>query len=199
MGVDPNKEAAVTIPKRPPTRRRWARWLATPAAVLLLIAATRDVGIPPRPGPPPGAAAPFDHLVGEWSGAGGLLGRPARFEMRWSVGAAPGVYRLYFSNGFVDQGAGPDAEIQPVLTADALYRQAPDGSVSGTWFDTRGVRIELVGTTSPTELRIAWTAPTENGVTLYRIDGEGGGVEVVDSVQAGDGWREFGRAHYTRR
>jgi hypothetical protein len=141
-------------------------------------------------------AEPFDRLLGAWSGDGTLLGRPARFEMSWSAGAAPDVYRLSFSNGFVDSAAPSESAVQPVLSAEALYWQRPDGGVEGTWFDTRGVRINLEGTAAGNDLRITWAAPTENGVTLYRLVADG--VEVVDSVQTADGWREFGRAHYRR-
>ena len=193
-------------PSHPRSSRSTATLGVAAAAILLagvaqftgvtqLFGATSQ-GIPSASARTPDAD-PFDQLLGEWSGEGTLLGRPARFEMSWRSGAVPGVYRLSFSNGFVDPAAPADSPAQPVLSAEALYQQHSDGTVEGTWFDTRGVRIELEGEAQDRELRITWTAPTENGVTLYRVVADG--VEVIDSVQAASGWREFGRAHYRRR
>lgn len=169
--------------------------LAQFTGVAQLFGATRQ-GTPSISSRTP-AADPFDQLLGEWTGEGTLLGRPARFEMSWRSGTVPGVYALSFSNGFVDPAAPTGSPVQPVLSAEALYQQRPDGTVHGTWFDTRGVRIDLEGEAQDRELRITWTAPTENGVTLYRVVADG--VEVIDSVQAASGWREFGRAQYRRR
>jgi hypothetical protein len=122
-----------------------------------------------------------------------LMGRQAAFAMTWTPTDVPGVHTLAFSNAFVAE----DGTRTPALGAHALYRAAADGTVSGVWFDTRGVRIELEGVADADRLRIEWAAPSEAGVTVYVWAGEGR-VEVVDSVRAEGGMRQFGRAGYTR-
>lgn len=164
---------------------------AAPALTALL--ALLGAGPPSGAGPSHDGIATtvLDSLVGSWSGEGTLLGRSAAFHMTWAAAGPPGVYFLTFRNAF----RAEDGAETPVLTASALYRVAEDTSVEGSWFDSRGIRIELSGEAGPRRLRIEWSAPSESGVTVYDWLG-GGVVEVVDSVRAAPGLREFGAARY---
>ncbi|NNE06711.1 MAG: hypothetical protein HKN15_13400, partial [Xanthomonadales bacterium] len=102
--------------------------------------------------------------------------------------------RLEFSNSMRgSDGAGFE------FRAHGYYRPGEDGVISGTWLDSRGVRLPLSGT-SPDDftLRIEWgSAETEQGRTEYRIDGDR--LQVVDEVLLPDGaWRVFGRSELQR-
>ncbi|MGE0552607.1 MAG: hypothetical protein AB7R55_04170 [Gemmatimonadales bacterium] len=124
-------------------------------------------------------ADPFDHLAGAWQGDGTLFGRRATFRMEWAI--KPGGFAvLSFSNGALD--------------AAAVYRRAGDSS--GAWLDTRGQQLSISWTVGDSSLISIWSG-SETGRTVYRWIGRNE-VEVVDSVQAGGGWREFGRARYRR-
>ena len=134
-----------------------------------------------------------DWLVGKWIGTGTLLGRQALFTMDWST-AKPGAHlRLEFGNAFLDTAG----RAQPLMAATALYLVQPDRTLTGSWYDSRGKVLTLRGTQGDSTLAIEWQAPEERGRTIYRLVQQGV-VEVIDSVETRQGWREFGRALHRR-
>lgn len=133
----------------------------------------------------------FERLRGEWRGEGTLLGRTARFTMRWQH--RDGFALLTFANAFVDTAG----VVTPVLNAAAVYRTSP-AQPEAVWLDSRGTRVEIRWEGSDTALVSYWTAPTERGRTTYRVR-SADELEVVDEVLSGErGWRPFGSARYVR-
>ena len=166
--------------------------------LILALAAPAPGGPPRLAEPDPGGVADvarvFERLEGDWAGEGTLLGRPARFTMRWTRVLEGRFARLEFTNAFAaETGSDPT----PVLSAVAHYPLADAGPGRGWWFDSRGEKLALEVAPSDSELRVRWEGPGESGVTVYRIEGDG--VVAVDSVAGADGPREFGRAAYVRR
>lgn len=140
------------------------------------------------------AARVFDGLEGEWRGEGTLLGRPARFTMRWTRVLEGRFARLEFANAFA---GGDGTEATPVLSAVAHYPLHGPAPRNGWWFDSRGERISLEVSPTDSSLLVDWASHTERGRTVYHPLGDS--IVVVDSVLAEGGYREFGRATYRRR
>lgn len=160
------------------------RTLLLPCLLLLAAGTARPIDVGAQD-----AAAVFEQLEGTWAGPGTLFGQPAAFTMRWDV--SEGLASLHFTNALVDA----DGTETPVLSAAAVYRI--DGEPTGVWLDSRGERVELTWTVADRALVVDWRASTESGRTTYRpVDRDG--VEVVDEVAAGDGWRVFGTALHAR-
>lgn len=140
------------------------------------------------------AGVVFEALEGEWTGGGMLLGRQARFAMRWTRVLEGRFARLEFSNAFAGEAGAPDT---PVLSAIAHYPLEGPAPRDGWWFDSRGGKLELEIRPGASGLDVGWASSTERGRTVYRPLGDS--VVVVDSVFTESGAREFGRATYRRR
>jgi hypothetical protein len=134
----------------------------------------------------------FSALHGAWEGTGTLLGRPARFEMRWEV-VGSGFVRLEFSNSWV----GEDGEGIPVLSSQAAYFLEGSTGV-GVWIDDRPQRIVLDVSVTDSSVVSLWTAEAEEGRTEYLVQSDDV-VLVRDFVFAGDSERLFAEAEYRRR
>jgi hypothetical protein len=133
-------------------------------------------------------------LAGNWQGAGEVRGMPSKQEMRWESVLDGRFLRLSFDNRMT----APDGK-EWRFQADAYYRIQADGTIAGTWFDSRGVSFPLEGTAEPGgAMTILWgTADTELGRSSYRITEAG--LDVTDEVQGPDGtWRTFGRSMLNR-
>lgn len=135
-------------------------------------------------------AAVFEGLSGDWRGTGRLMGREARFDMRWEHRGDLAI--LTFRSAFV---AADGAETE-VLSAAALYRTSED-TPEGVWLDSRGVRVEISWRATDGTLVATWTAPDEVGRTTYRVL-SASELEVVDEVRDDGGWRTFATALYRR-
>jgi hypothetical protein len=80
-----------------------------------------------------------------------------------------------------------------------LYRVTKDGSVTGQWFDSRGVSLPLAGRSDGDAMVIDWGVETspERGRSTYRL--VDGALEVTDEVYGKDGsLAVFGRTRLTR-
>ena len=163
------------------TARR-ALFAALPAAVLTAFLSA----------PLTGQVAPvvFDRLAGEWQGEGTLMGRNARFDMRWQ--RRDSFAFLSFTNTFVDSAGA----VTPVLSAGAVYRVATERP-EGVWLDSRGVRIEIRWSATDSMLVADWSSPDESGRTTYRVV-SGDTVGVVDMVMRDGALRMFATALYRR-
>ena len=132
-------------------------------------------------------------FIGAWEGQGDLFGSEATFSMKWEWVLGQQFVRLTFENRM----QGPDG-VERTLQAQAFYRPVGEGRLEGTWFDSRGMVLPLVGSTEPTTLTTLWGTPaTEQGRTVYRLLDEGL-IEVEDFVLKGDQWHKFGQAIYRR-
>ena len=135
----------------------------------------------------------FDLLVGKWEGQGKLFGVEASFNMTWTWVLSRQFLRLSFQNSF----PGRDGQ-ERVLRARGFYRYKEDGSVDGTWLDSRGELLPLRGNVQKGRLDIKWGTPkTEVGRTVYRIL-DNDHVQVLDYVLKDGEWEQFGLAHYKR-
>lgn len=84
--------------------------------------------------------------------------------------------------------------------ADAFYRLQEDGSISGHWFDLRGISLPLVGRVDGDAMLVDWgnEASAERGRSTYRLVAEA--LEVIDEVYGKDGTLDvFGLTRLTRQ
>ena len=135
----------------------------------------------------------IDDMIGAWVGSGTLFGADAAFAMTWEWALGERFVRLTFQNKVEGADGGPR-----VLDAEAFYRPMGAGRFEGTWFDTRGMVLQLIGTAEERTLTTLWGSPeTEEGRTVYRLL-EDNRLEVEDWVLSGGQWRQFGHAAYRR-
>ena len=127
----------------------------------------------------------------EWNGEGQLMGSSATFKMKWSSVLNDNFYQLNFENRRYDN----DKEIQ--FTAIGLYRVEAQ-SISGTWFDSRGISFPLVGTVNDSSMVIQWGSPdNEMGKTIYELINTSE-LKVKDFILKDDNEIQFGTATYQK-
>ena len=132
-------------------------------------------------------------FIGAWEGRGDLFGSDAAFSMKWDWVLGQQFVRLTFENRM----QGPN-DVDRTLQAQAFYKPVGAGQLEGTWFDSRGIVLPLLGSIEPTTLTTLWGTPaTEQGRTVYRLLDEGQ-IKVEDFVLKGDQWHKFGQAIYRR-
>ena len=134
-------------------------------------------------------------LVGDWQGEGTTSDMPSKQRLHWESILDGKFVRLTLDNRMTT----PDGK-EWHFQAQAFYRVQPDGSITGTWFDSRGLTFPLNGRADDSGvLTIDWGSDdTERGLSRYRIaDGK---LEVTDEVQDKDGTiRVFGRSTLERQ
>ena len=135
----------------------------------------------------------FDRLAGAWRGAGEVNRMSADMRMQWETVLDGQFRRLSMENRMTGK-SGESLRFE----AQAYYRIAKDGSISGMWFDSRGYSLPLSGRVDGDVLTVEWgTAEIERGRSSYRLAGDA--LEVVDEVYAKDGTLNvFGRTRLTR-
>ena len=138
-----------------------------------------------------GQRKPIDRLRGTWTGKGRLFGAEATFSMVWRTVLEGKFMRLIFENRVPVAGGG-----DRVLKAQAFYRTLEDGSIEGTWFDSRGQVLPLKGSFEENKFTVLWgSAETEQGRTVYeKLDRKN--LMVSDYVLKDGEWEKFGSAHY---
>jgi hypothetical protein len=137
----------------------------------------------------------FGRLTGGWQGTGEVRGMESAQRMSWEPVLDGQFLRLSFDNRM----SGEDGR-EWHFSAQAFYRIEDDGTIAGTWFDSRGVSFPLSGSIGEDDtLTISWgTDDTERGRTSYRL--AAAGLEVTDEVLLPEGgWRTFGRTRLTRQ
>lgn len=140
------------------------------------------------------AARFFAQIAGEWQGTGEVRGMASVQQMSWQPVLDGHFVRLSFDNCMT----GADGQ-EWRFQAHGYYRIQDDGTVSGTWFDSRGVSFPIKGSVDDGgTMMILWgTDDTERGRSRYRIGGDA--LEVTDEVLMPEGgWRVFGRASFVR-
>ena len=137
----------------------------------------------------------FAQLAGEWQGTGEVLGMASAQEARWEPALDAAFFRFVFNS----RTAGADGR-ESRFHAEAFYRVAADGGVTGTWLDSRGATLPLAGGLDEAGALVilSGSPETERGRSTYRLDDDA--LEIVDEVVAEDGsWRAFGRTRLLRR
>ena len=139
------------------------------------------------------AASFFAQLQGHWRGEGETRGMASVQDLRWAPALDGAFQRLHLIN-LMTAADGREWRFQ----AEAYYRIAPDGTISGTWHDSRGMTLPLSGQVDGDTLTIDWgTDETERGRSRYRLAPDA--LEVTDEVQTPAGeWRVFGRSRLIR-
>lgn len=133
-------------------------------------------------------------LVGTWEGEGTTSDMPSKQRLQWESVLGGKFVRLTLDNRMET----PDQK-EWHFQAQALYRVLPDGTIAGTWFDSRGFTFPLKGRADDSGvLTIDWGSDeTERGLSRYRIADSR--LEVTDEVQDKDGTiRIFGRSTLAR-
>jgi ketosteroid isomerase-like protein len=135
----------------------------------------------------------FTRFEGEWRGAGKVNGMDSTLTMKWEPALGGRFWKLSFRNEMRSpQGVFP-------FEGTAMYQQSKDRKITGSWFDSRGVKFGITSIVDGDALVSEWGSPeTEAGKTVYKLT-SADSMEVVDSVKGKDGaYKEFGRSLFTR-
>jgi hypothetical protein len=140
------------------------------------------------------AAAFLGRLAGAWQGTGEVRKMAADMRMTWEPVLDGRFHQLSMEN----QMTGKDGQSW-LFKAQAYYRVLEDGTITGTWFDSRGISLPLAGRVEGDAMTIDWGTPEiERGRTTYRLAGDG--LEVTDEVLGKDGTLAvFGRTRLARK
>lgn len=131
----------------------------------------------------------FAGLAGDWHGTGTVNAMAANIRMAWEPVLDGRFQHLMLDNRMT----GADGK-ESHFRAQAFYRIEDDGSITGNWFDSRGISLPLKGRIDGSDMMtIEWGGEsTERGRSSYRITTEG--LDVIDEVLTPEGTFEvFGR------
>ncbi len=139
------------------------------------------------------AAAFLGRLAGAWQGTGEVRQMAADMRMRWEAVLDGQFHRLSMENKMT----GQDGKAWH-FKAEAYYRVRKDGTIAGTWFDSRGISLPLAGRVEGDAMTIDWGTPEiERGRTTYRLAADA--LEVTDEVYTqGGALTVFGRTRLPR-
>ena len=139
--------------------------------------------------------ASLKRLEGTWIGDGKLMGNDARLELKYEWVLNGKFLRLSLKND-----SRTAAGAQQVFEGHVYYEAKSDGSINGTWFDSRGVSFAVKGSFTGDTLTVQWGNPAqEQGKSVYRLV-DASTLEVTDSVLLKDGtWRQFATAVVRRQ
>ncbi len=143
----------------------------------------------------PAGPAFLDRIEGEWRGAGEVRGMAADMRMRWEKALDGRFHRLAMENRMTGQDGATWH-----FKAEAFYRVMPDGSITGQWFDSRGISLPLAGRSDGDAMTIDWgdAGSPERGRSTYRLVDDT--LDVTDAVYRKDGTLAvFGRTRLTRQ
>src|SRR5688500_8233407 len=88
----------------------------------------------------PPATAFFTKLAGHWHGKGEVRKMAADIRMHWEPVLDGQFHRLSME----DLMTGSDGKTWH-FKAQGYYHVAKDGTITGTWFDSRGISLPLTG------------------------------------------------------
>jgi hypothetical protein len=157
--------------------------------VMLLLA----LAAPPAFAEESAASAFFGRLAGEWQGTGEVSAMAADMRMTWEPVLDGRFLRLTMDNRMT----GAEGKAWH-FKSQAYYRIEKDGTITGTWFDSRGITLPLTGGVEQDVMTIQWgTEASERGRSHYRLSADA--LEVTDEVLAREGeWQVFGRTRLAR-
>jgi hypothetical protein len=165
--------------------RTTARFAAATLATLATLPSAADSA----------AAAEFlGRLAGGWQGTGEVRGMAADMRMEWEPVLDGRFHRLSMENRMTG-GDGQSWHFKAL----AFYKVGEDGTIAGTWLDTRGITLPLTGHVEGDAMTIDWGTPDiERGRSTYRLTAEA--LEVTDEAYGKDGGLVvFGRTKLARR
>ena len=141
----------------------------------------------------PPATAFFAKLAGHWHGNGEVRKMAADMRMHWEPVLDGQFQRLSME----DLMTGTDGKTWH-FKAQGYYHVAKDGTITGSWFDSRGISLPLTGGVEGDTMTIDWgTDAIERGRSTYRLGD--GALEVTDEVYTKEGELQvFGRTRLKR-
>lgn len=126
-----------------------------------------------------------------WQGEGMLMGVPATFKMDWKLVLNNQFLELRFSSIRKDEKGN-----EIVFEAIGLYKLSEAKSLTGSWFDSRGVTLPLKGEIHNNQLIINWgSKKTEQGRTVYTLINNNN-IMVKDYVLKNNDYQVFGEVNY---
>lgn len=126
-----------------------------------------------------------------WDGVGMLMGKKATFTMNWQKVLGKQFIKLEFQNKRT-----PENSEAIVFKATAFYKIANDSTITGNWFDNRGMTFPLKGHIKENELTMFWGSDTtEKGKTIYRHPNNTT-ITVEDFILTNGEYYKFGSATY---
>ncbi len=139
------------------------------------------------------AAAFFAKVAGHWHGNGEVRQMAADMRMHWEPVLDGQFMRLSMEN-MMTGAEGKSWHFK----AQGYYHVQKDGTITGTWFDSRGISQPLTGRVEGDTMTINWgTDEIERGRSSYRLAGDA--LEVTDEVYSKEGeLRVFGRTRLAR-
>lgn len=151
------------------------------------------LALPPALAEETPASAFIEKLAGDWQGTGEVREMAAAMRMTWELVLDGQFLRLTMDNRMT----GADGNTWH-FKAQAYYRIESDGTITGSWFDSRGISLPLAGKVDQDSMTIQWGAEAiEQGRSHYRLSAEG--LEVTDDVLTKEGeWQTFGRTRLER-
>tara|TARA_R110000868_G_scaffold259361_1_gene517136 strand:+ start:37488 stop:37967 length:480 start_codon:yes stop_codon:yes gene_type:complete len=133
-------------------------------------------------------AQTLNSFLGEWKGSGFLMGNEADFQMKWEQVLNEQFFKLTFRNSISSASFSMDAH--------SYYKLMDDGTVSGYWFDSRGISFPLSGNFKDQTLIIHWGTPEiEQGRTEYTLL-KSNEISVNDFVLRNGEYAQFGEVTY---
>lgn len=142
---------------------------------------------------PPQSSSCLSRFHGTWRGPGTVLGRPVVMEQQWGIALGGAFHELRMRHLATDTSTAAQFEGRGFYRT---LRDRPD-SVSGAWFDARGIQLTIAGACTESTFASSWTG-AERGRTVYQLEGDE--LVVIDSVFPATGAaREFGRSRLRRR
>ncbi len=135
-----------------------------------------------------GKLKPFE---GAWKGEGKLFGSPATFQLSFSFELNDNFLQLKFRNAYTAQN---DSYAMDAL---AMYKMESDSTLTGKWFDSRGMMLDLTSTLKNNILTSLWSNDREQGQTVYQMINQNQ-LLVKDYVYRSNEWVLFGEANYRK-
>lgn len=137
------------------------------------------------------AQTSLNPFIGKWEGSGTLFNNPAKFELEFSLELNNKFLHVKFHNAYAIQGKDYS------MDARAYYAIAKD-SLSGQWFDSRGVQLPVNAVLDGTTLTSLWgNTETEEGKTVYTLK-DNDELFITDFVKRKGVFTQFGEATYKR-
>ncbi len=129
-----------------------------------------------------------------WNGVGMLMSKKATFTMDWQRVLGNQFIKLEFQN---KRKSKNNKDI--IFRATAFYKIVNDTTVTGNWFDNRGMSFPLKGHIKENELTILWGSnETEMGKTIYRYTNDNI-ITVEDFIMNNGKYYKFGSATYNTK
>lgn len=130
----------------------------------------------------------LDRFTGYWEGDGALFGAKAEFEMKWNWVLDRKFLHLEFKSERISENGSTIS-----FSGHGYYNFKGD-SLTGTWFDSRGISFPLKGNFDDHSIITEWgSEDLEKGKTEYILH-RNGSMQAVDYVFRDGEYAQFSHA-----